>query len=99
MKGKGGFRLAVATFVAALLALAYAGTASAQASGNASCMGIEASGISPPATSAEFPGGVQELRAFIRGLAGDLGVSPGAVTSFLAKLHEGSHEACDEAAG
>jgi hypothetical protein len=99
MKGKCGFRPAVATLLVALFAFAHAGTASAQASGNASCMGIEASGISPPGTSTEFSGGVKDLRQAFREFAAGLGVSPGALTSGFAKLREGSHEACDEAAG
>jgi hypothetical protein len=35
----------------------------------------------------------------VKGLAAEQGVSPGALFSFVASLHEGSHEACDEALG
>jgi hypothetical protein len=74
-----------------------AAPASADAGSHASCVGIEASSISPKGSLEEFPGGMQELTAFVRGLAAQLGVSPGAVISFVAGLHEGSHAACDEA--
>ena len=59
----------------------------------ASCMGHEAAAISPPGSSEEFPDGMPGLKAFID----NLGVPPGAVYSTIAGLHEGSHEACDEA--
>jgi hypothetical protein len=71
--------------------------ASADAGSHASCVGIEASSISPKGSLTEFPGGMQELTAFVRSLADELGISPGAVISFVASLHEGSHAACDEA--
>jgi len=61
---------------------------------HASCIGHEAAGISPPGSSAEFPGGVPEVHE----LLDSLGVRQGAVFSAVAKLHEGSHEACDAAA-
>lgn len=67
--------------------------ASADAGGNASCVGIEASAISPPGSSSEVPGGMPALIAFVRSAAG----SAGPFVSSVAKLHEGSHEACDEA--
>jgi len=60
---------------------------------NASCMGHEAEAISPPGSSAEFPAGMPGLKAFVDTIP----VPPGAVYSFIASLHEGSHEACDEA--
>jgi hypothetical protein len=87
---------AVVLAVAAVL-VAGAGTARAQAAGSASCVGIELSEISPPGTSTEFPGGANQLAAFVREFASGLGVPPGAIVSFVASLHEGSHEACDEA--
>jgi hypothetical protein len=77
--------------------VAGAGTARAQAADSASCVGIELSGISPPGTSTEFPGGAKELTVFTREFAGAAGITPGAIVSFVASLHEGSHEACDEA--
>jgi hypothetical protein len=65
----------------------------AEAGSNASCMGHEASGVSPPGSSSEALGGMRELTQFIGSLAGP----PGATYAFIASLHEGSHEACDEA--
>jgi hypothetical protein len=65
----------------------------AEAGGHASCIGIEVSAISPPGSSDEFPGGAPELIGFVRSEFGQVGP----VVSFVAKLHEGSHEACDEA--
>ncbi len=91
-------RIAGATLLAtAAVRVAGAGTASAQASGSASCVGIELSAISPLGTWTEFPGGASQLAAFVREFAGGLGVRPGTIVSFVAQLHEGSHEACDEA--
>jgi hypothetical protein len=76
-------------------ALADAGSAS---STPASCMGIEAAAISPPGSSEEAPGGVRDIKAFLDQVAP--GVPPGkAFFSTAARLHEGSHEACDEALG
>ncbi len=61
---------------------------------HASCVAQEMEGISPPGSSDEFPGGAPQLvHEGILPLEGP----PGAVFSFVAKLHEGSHEACDEA--
>ena len=68
-------------------------TALADAGSHASCLGFEASGIAPAGTSDEFPGGVPELIAVVR----TFGVPVGVVVRDVAKLHEGSHEACDEA--
>jgi hypothetical protein len=89
--------------VAILLAMALAivllltsfGTAFADAAGGASCMGQEASAISPPGSSGEIPTGVSGLMDFIDAAFPD--VPPGAIFSTIAKLHEPSHEACDEA--
>ena len=66
-------------------------------SGQASCIGIEAADISPPGSSGEFPGGMTELTAIVRDIADGIGIPPGAIISFVAKIHAGSHEACDEA--
>ena len=82
--------------VAAILFVG-AQAASADAAGPASCVGIEASEISPPGSSDEAPGGVSDLVAVVRDAADQLGVSPGALVSNVAQLHEGSHEACDAA--
>jgi hypothetical protein len=85
----------VLTIVGALLLIAPA-TASAEAGTHASCMGFEASALSPPGSSDEVPGGMPALRAFFKEVAP--GVPPGQVFySVAAHLHEQSHEACDEA--
>jgi hypothetical protein len=87
-------RSAAAIAAAAAFALAVGiPVAGADAQGNASCVGFEASAISPPGSSEEVPGGAPELIAFLKSEAGNAGP----VVSFVAKLHEGSHEACDEA--
>lgn len=67
--------------------------AGAEASGDASCVGVEASAISPPGSSEEVPGGMPALIDFVKSEAG----KAGPVVSSIARLHEGSHEACDEA--
>jgi hypothetical protein len=61
----------------------------------ASCLGHEASAISPPGSSEELPGGMPQLKAFISTEFAD--VPPGHVYRAIGQLHEGSHEACDEA--
>jgi hypothetical protein len=87
-------RLVAMTFVVALLAaLMLAASSTASAAGpNASCMGHEASSISPPGSSEEVSGGMPELVAFFR----STGAPAGALVTFIASLHAGSHEACDE---
>ena len=96
-------RLRVAFLVGALITLvAPAGTAFADvASTNptpASCMGVEAAALSPPGSSDEAPGGVNDINAFLDEVAP--GVPRGqAFFSVAARLHELSHEACDEALG
>ena len=67
----------------------------AEAGSPASCMGHEASALSPPGSSDEALGGMPELKAFIDQMFPDQ--PPGAIFSAIASLHEGSHEACDEA--
>lgn len=88
---------AVVSAVALLtgLTLALAPVAGAEAGPAASCVGHEASGVSPPGSSDELPGGMPQLLQFIK--ATFPGTPPGAVVSAVAKLHEGSHQACDEA--
>jgi hypothetical protein len=81
--------------LAATLALMSAGTTLADAAGGASCMGQEASAISPPGSSAEIPTGLRGLKDFVD--AAFPGVPPGAIFSAIARVHEASHEACDEA--
>jgi hypothetical protein len=87
--------LATVLLGVALLAAFTLGTSAAFGAGPpASCMGHEASSISPPGSSAEVPGGMPELvRFFKENVPGPQGAS----ISTIAKLHEGSHEACDEA--
>jgi hypothetical protein len=82
----------LAGLIAIVVAVGSAGSALADAHGNASCIGFEASGIAPPGSSDEFPGGVAELQAFLRA---NVGHPTGAIIREAAKLHLGSHEACD----
>jgi hypothetical protein len=96
-------RLIASTAAAALLVLGgLAGSAIADVGSSsntpASCIGIEAAALSPPGSSDEAPGGMPDIRAFLK--ANFPGVPPGlAFYSFAAHLHERSHEACDEALG
>jgi len=77
---------------AIVLALSSAGPAVADAHGNASCIGFEASGIAPAGSSDEFPGGPAELQELLRDAFGH---PTGAIVSEVAQQHLGSHEACD----
>jgi hypothetical protein len=88
-------RLSATLLVAAGFAAGFAGPAMADAQRSASCVGFEASSLSPPGSSAELPGGMPALRQWIGESFPD--IPPGAVVSSVAGLHEGSHEACDEA--
>jgi hypothetical protein len=65
--------------------------------GAASCMGIEQASVSPPGTSDEEPGGARQFVSEVKELAAFVGVKPGALFSFIASLHAGSHAQCDEA--
>ena len=71
--------------------------------GRASCLGLEASDVSPPGsedgTFSQL--GMPGILAFIDTLigAGVVGPTRGAAIAVLAKLREGSHEACDAAVG
>jgi len=67
----------------------------ADAGSRASCMGHEASSVSPPGSSDEIPGGMHQFTQLIR--EEFPGVPAGAIYSTIARLHEGSHEACDAA--
>ena len=89
-------RVMISVILISVAMLVLSGTVFA-AGKNASCMGIEASEISPPGTSDEFLGGMPALNSEVKEIANFLGVSPGAIYSSIAKLHEGSHVACDEA--
>jgi hypothetical protein len=87
--------LCTVAFLGALPATASADVGGADPT-PASCMGIEAAALSPPGSSEEVPSGLPGLRVFLREVAP--GVPPGqAFFSFVARLHEGSHELCDEA--
>jgi hypothetical protein len=88
--------LVVIALVGGLLALT-GGAAFADAGSHASCMGHEVSSIAPAGTSDEFPGGVKQFTQVVREEFS--GVPAGAIYSTVAHLHEGSHEACDEALG
>jgi hypothetical protein len=96
-----GRNKAAATLVSGVLlgwlALAPTGTAFATAAGPASCMGHEASNLSPPGSSEELPSGMPAFSAFFR--ENFPGTPAGAFISGIAQLREGSHEACDEALG
>jgi hypothetical protein len=90
--------VALGLFVAVLLVQPT--SAFANAGGNASCVGLELSDISPPGTNDEFPDGGPGFVAEVTELAAALGFkNRGDLISFVAKLHEGSHEACDKALG
>jgi hypothetical protein len=80
--------------VAASLVVLPASAAFAAGS-RASCMGHEASSLSPPGSSDESPTGMPGLHAFI--VESFPGTPPGAIVSFISHIHAGSHEACDEA--
>ena len=94
MRRRATIRSAAVIAGSAISALAIGvSAAGADASSHASCIGIEASSISPPGSSDEAPGGMSELVDFLKDEAGKVGP----VASSVAKLHEGSHAACDEA--
>lgn len=79
-------------FLALGTVLSAASPATADAHEHASCLGFEASEISPAGTSDEFPGGMAELQAYLRE---NVGHPTGAAVSEAAHEHLGSHEACD----
>lgn len=91
--------LTLSVVLAIGLSVASPGTALADANANASCVGLEFSSISPPGSSEEFPGGAAQAAHEINGLAEALSLPPGALYSLVARLHAGSHEACDVATG
>jgi hypothetical protein len=94
VRGKVRTVVAAAGLLAASLQVAGVQPARADALAPASCIGIEASAVSPPRTSDEFPGGMPELVSFVRDV---LGVRLGEAVSFVAGFHEESHAKCDEA--
>ena len=73
------------------LGVAPAGSVRADAGANASCLGIESSSISQPGSSEEETGGRAQFSHEVK----EFGGPPGAIVSSFAKLHAGSHEACD----
>jgi hypothetical protein len=81
------------------MALPATALADNEPNGAASCMGIELAAISPPGSSDEVPSGSSQLVSEVKGLAAAQGVSPGSLFSWIASLHEGSHEDCDAALG
>lgn len=98
MIGKRALRMAVmATLLAGSVQLAGVRPARADASGAASCIGIEASSISPPGSSDEFPDGLLGVLQEVRAAAEAFGINQGAIFSSVAMLHAGSHAGCDEA--
>lgn len=82
---------------AALCASAFADPAE----GPASCAGYEAADVSPPGSEdgpfSQY--GMPGILAFIDAIIATSGLPRGVVIAALAALHEGSHEACDEAVG
>jgi hypothetical protein len=80
--------------VLAVLTLGPAAGAFGAAAGPASCMGHEASNLSPPGSSDELPAGMRGFNAFFRETFP--GAPSGAFISTIAKLQEGSHAKCDE---
>lgn len=97
----GARRIRVALLTSSMLlalTLAPASVAVAAPGETTSCMGHEASDINPPGTNQEFPEGSVGLRDEVRAIAASFGGVPvGQIYRFIASLHEGSHEACDEA--
>lgn len=70
-------------------------------SGPTSCAGFEAADVSPPGSEdgpfSQY--GMPGILAFIDAIIATSGLPRGAVISLLARLHEGSHAACDAAVG
>jgi hypothetical protein len=91
------FGVLVAMASLAFVLLTPGQVALAEAGSGRSCMGHEASDISPPGSSEEFPDGAKGLRPELNELFP--GVPTGRVVAVIAKLHSGSHAACDAALG
>jgi hypothetical protein len=89
-------RFAALTLAISALA-APAVVAAHEPNGNASCMGLELAAISPPGASDEESGGAPQFGGEIKSIAATLGLPPGAVFSYIASVHAGSHAECDEA--
>ena len=89
--------IAVVALILASVATPSIAAAASEPNGHASCLGLELASISPPGSSDEEPGGARQFTGEVKELAAALGVRPGALFSFIAHLHAGSHAACDEA--
>lgn len=89
--------IAVVALALASVATPSVAAAAPEPNGNASCMGLELASISPPGSSDELPGGAAQFTGEVKELAAVLGLRPGALFSFIAHLHAGSHAACDGA--
>ena len=89
--------VAVVALTLASLATPSVAAAASEPNCNASCMGLELASISPPGSSDEEPGGAPQFTGEVKELAAVFGGRPGAIFSFIAHLHVGSHAACDEA--
>ena len=87
--------LALVVSVLAAFALLVAPTAFGDAGGPASCMGHEASALSPPGSNEEFLAGMRGFNRFFR--ENFPGTPSGQFIRTISHLHEGSHAACDEA--
>jgi hypothetical protein len=98
-------RILTAAVAGGLLAGSLSGVAFADPpeGGNASCMGYEASSVSPPGAangpySVHGMPGIIQFNDEVAQLA--FGAkNRGQIFSSFTKLHEGSHHECDEAAG
>jgi hypothetical protein len=83
------------------IALCGSALADPRENGAGSCAGYEAADVSPPGSEEGVfkQYGMPGILAFIDAIIAGTGLPRGAVIAVLAKLHEGSHEACDEAVG
>jgi hypothetical protein len=87
------FVIALGAALLMVFALAGAQAASADAGAGASCMGHEASALSPPGSSDEFTDGMPEFKQFISD--NFPGTPVGSIIRTIAQTHAVSHEACD----
>ncbi len=85
-------RIALAFGLSLFMMLGFAPAAvSADAGEHAGCVGLEIRFNTPPGSSEEFSGGGREVVEEVHSIAAALGIPPGAVVSFVARFHEGSH--------
>ena len=85
--------------IAAIVLVLFVPTTAFADEQHASCLGIEASAISPPRSSNEAPGGMPQVHQELREAAVSLAVPVGSLYAGVAHLHEHSHAACDKALG